>query len=403
MDGECSHHGGIMHPPLDGMKILDFSYLLPGPFGTMMLADLGADIIKVENPENPDLMRMVPPLVHGISAAYAHINRGKRSLALNLKHEEARKAVYALVREYDIVVEQFRPGVMEKLGLGYERLRDINPALIYCSLTGYGQTGSYAHRAGHDINYMALSGAESFSGKKATGPTLSGIQIADIGSGSKNLCIAVMAAYIRRLRTGEGDYIDISIFDGVFAMTAFQTSQFLGGASEPEAENELFNGGSLYDFYQTADKRYLSVGPVEPKFLAAFLNAIGMSGVIEKGVVSAEEMIEMKREVACRIAEKPLSHWIEVFSAIDACVEPVRTLGEAINAPPLCERSMIVSVRDSKNNEFRQLGSGLMFTSGTYVAKMAGCEMGSHTDEILHRLGYSDATISDLRAKGAVK
>ncbi len=392
-----------MNPPLDGMKILDFSYLLPGPFGTMLLADLGADIIKIENPENPDLMRLVPPFVHGISAAYAHINRGKRSLALNLKRKEASDVVYALVREYDIVVEQFRPGVMEKLGLGYKRLREINPALIYCSLTGYGQTGSYAHRAGHDINYMALSGVESFSGKKATGPTLSGIQIADIGSGSKNLCIAIMAAYIRRLRTGEGDYIDISITDGVFAMTAFQTSQFLAGTPEPEAESELFNGGSLYDFYQTSDARYLSVGPVEPKFLSAFLNAIGMSEVIEKGPVSAQEMIEVKREAARRIAEKPLSHWIELFTAIDACVEPVRTLGESIDAPPLSERSMIVNVRDSNNNEFCQIGNGLVFSSGRYVAKKAGCEFGAHTDEILHRLGYSDATISDLRAKGAVK
>lgn len=393
----------MMNPPLQGMKILDFSYLLPGPFGTMMLADLGADIIKVENPENPDLMRLVPPFVHGISAAYAHINRGKRSLALNLKHEEAREVVYALVREYDIVIEQFRPGVMEKLGLGYERLRGINPALIYCSLTGYGQTGSYAHRAGHDINYMALSGVESFSGRKETGPTLSGIQIADIGSGSKNLCIAVMAAYIRRLRTGEGDYADISITDGVFAMTAFQTSQFLAGGSEPAPESDFLNGGSVYDFYRTADDRYLSVGPVEPKFFAGFLQALGMGDVLQKGLLNAEQALEMKCEAARRIALKPLSHWMEVFGSVDVCVEPVRTLGEAIASPPLSERSMVVRVRDAHENEYRQAGNGLNFSSGAYVAKVAGCELGVHTDEILRQLDYSEGAISDLRAKGAVK
>lgn len=392
-----------MNPPLKEMKILDFSYLLPGPFGTMMLADLGADIIKVENPENPDLMRLVPPHIHGISAAYAHINRGKRSLALNFKHEEAREIVYALIREYDIVIEQFRPGVMEKLGLGYTRLREINPAIIYCSLTGYGQTGSYACRAGHDINYMALSGVESFSGRKQSGPTPSGIQIADIGSGSKNLCIAVLAAYIRRLRTDEGDYVDISITDGVFAMTAFQTSQFLGGGSEPSAESELFNGGSIYDFYRTSDDRYLSVGPVEPKFFTSFLHALDMGDELGIGLLSNEALSEIKRKVASRIAEKPLSYWIELFASIDACVEPVRTLGEAIAHSPLNERSMVVTLQDSHNNEYRQIANCLGFSSGAYVAKTPGCALGAHTEEILRKLGYSDEKISDLRALGAVK
>ncbi len=392
-----------MNPPLAGMKILDFSYLLPGPFATMMLADLGADIIKVENPENPDLMRLIPPFLHGISATYAHINRGKRSLALNLKCDEAREVVYALLREYDIVVEQFRPGVMERLGLGYERLKEINPALIYCSLTGYGQTGTYASRAGHDINYMALAGVESFSGRKETGPAPGGIQVADIGSGSKNLCIAVLAAYIRRLRTGEGEYIDISITDGVFAMTAFQTSQFLAGGNEPSAESEFLNGGSIYDFYRTFDGRYLSVGPVEPKFLTGFLHALEMGNVLEKGLLSAKQMREVKREIARRIAQKPLSHWLEVFASIDVCIEPVRTLGEAINNPPISERSMVVHIRDSHDNEYLQVGNGLTFSSGTYVANMPGCELGTHTDDILRRLGYSDAAISDFRKKGVVK
>jgi len=186
-----------MTPPLDGMKILDFTYLLPGPFGTMMLADLGAHIVKVENPLNPDLMRLVPPFVEGTSAAYAQVNRGKRSLALNLTVPGSADIVRRLVMEYDVVVEQFRPGVMDKYGLGYGALREINPSIIYCSLTGYGQTGTLARRAGHDINYMALSGIESYSGRKETGPAPSGIQVADLGSGSKNLCIALLAAYIK--------------------------------------------------------------------------------------------------------------------------------------------------------------------------------------------------------------
>src|SRR3990172_10956094 len=178
-----------MSKPLDGLKILDFTYLLPGPYGTMLLADMGADIIKVENCESPDIMRLMPPYVDDMSAVYAHVNRGKKSLSLNLKKPEALEIIQRLVREYDVIIEQFRPGTMDRLGIGYEHLAKINPSVIYCSITGYGQTGSYAGRAGHDINYMAVSGVESMSGRKEIGPVLTGIQVADIASGSKNLVI----------------------------------------------------------------------------------------------------------------------------------------------------------------------------------------------------------------------
>ena len=318
-----------MAEPLGGLKILDFTYLLPGPFGTMMLSDLGADIIKVENCENPDLMRVVPPYVDDISAAYLHINRGKRSLSLNLKREEAREIIYRLVREYDVVIEQFRPGTMDRLGIGYDHLREINPAVIYCSLTGYGQTGSYAMRAGHDINYMALSGNESFSGKKNAGPFLSGIQIADIASGSKNVVIGVLAAFIRRQATGLGDYIDISITDGVFSMSVFATAGYLAGGNEPKREGEFLNGGSLYDFYITADGGYLSVGPVEQKFFKTFCDTIGCPGAAETGIMNWN----VKEQIAAIIAGQPLAYWREKFRNVDACVEPVYSVAQAVSNP----------------------------------------------------------------------
>lgn len=385
-----------MNYPLHDMKILDFTYLLPGPYGSMMLADLGADIIKVENPHNPDMLRMLPPIVDEISAVYAHINRGKKSLALDLKAPQAKDIIYTLVKEYDIVIEQFRPGVLEKLGFGYEDLKNINQGIIYCSLTGYGHTGSFASRAGHDINYMALSGVESFSGKKSTGPSLHGIQIADIASGAKNMVIGILAAYIKRQKTGNGDYIDISITDGVFAMSTFTTAAYLEGYPLPMPETQILNGGSIYDYYMTADGRFLSVGPIEPKFFQSFCNAIGYIDMATTMDFSFETVQKHKRNIAVIIASKPLSYWIDVFSALDACVEPVRTLDEAINNPPLYDRDMIVNVTTMNGKKLKQIANPIKFSSDTYIAQYAGVSLGYNNDEILHAIGYNGSEIQQL-------
>lgn len=385
-----------MNYPLKGFKILDFTYLLPGPYGTMMLADLGAQIIKIENPKNPDMLRMLPPIVNGISAVYAHINRGKKSLALDLKSPEAKDIIYKLIKEYDIVIEQFRPGVLEKLGFGYNHLKTINSSLIYCSLTGYGQTGSFSQRAGHDINYMALSGVDSFSGKKTTGPSLNGIQIADIASGAKNMVIGILAAYIKRQTTGQGDYIDISITDGVFAMSAFTTAAYLEGETLPQSETQMLNGGGIYDYYATSDGRYLSVGPIEQKFFQSFCQTIGYTDILENVDFSPETVQHHKKKIAAIIASQPLSHWITTFSKVDACIEPVRTLEEAIANPPLSERDMIVSITDDKGSKFKQIGNPIKFSSENYIALSAGVQLGYNNDEILQSIGYNEHTIKKL-------
>jgi crotonobetainyl-CoA:carnitine CoA-transferase CaiB-like acyl-CoA transferase len=382
--------------PLKNLKILDFTYLLPGPYGTMMLADLGADIIKVENPNNQDMLRMLPPIVNGISAVYAHINRGKKSLALDLKSPESKNIIYKLIKDYDIIIEQFRPGVMEKLGFGYNDLNKRNPSIIYCSITGYGQTGSYSQRAGHDINYMALSGVDSFSGKKTTGPSLHGIQIADIASGAKNMVIGILAAYIKRQATGNGDHIDISITDGVFAMSAFTTAAYLEGETLPQPETQMLNGGGIYDYYTTSDGRYLSVGPIEPKFFQSFCQAIGYTDILNNIDFSPEAVLMHKKNIAKIIASKPLSYWITVFSNVDACIEPVRTLEEAIANPPLSERDMIVSITDVKGSTFKQIGNPIKFLSQNYIAQSAGVSFGYNNDEILQSIGYNKDTIEQL-------
>ncbi|HEY9162166.1 MAG TPA: CaiB/BaiF CoA-transferase family protein [Desulfomonilia bacterium] len=387
----------VKQGPLSHIKILDFSYLIPGPYGTMILSDLGADIIKVENSENPDIVRLYPPYVDGISAVYAHLNRGKKSLSLNLKKKEAREIIFKLISEYDVVIEQFRPGTMDRLGLGYEALSKINPSLIYCSLSGYGQTGSFSGRAGHDINYMALSGVESISGRRDTGPVLTGIQIADIASGSKNVIIGVLAACINRMNTGKGDYIDVSITDGVFSMSLFTIAGHLAGAVEPQREDFL-SGGALYDFYPTSDGKYLSVGPIEEKFFKVFCETIGRPDLIESGILNwnAKECV---RNI---IAEKPLAYWREKFMACDACVEPVYSVGEAIANPPLSERDMVVEVSTGKGGKVRQIGNPIKFKSGHYYAPACGVTLGYHNHEILTHLGLTEKEIKDLEMINAV-
>jgi crotonobetainyl-CoA:carnitine CoA-transferase CaiB-like acyl-CoA transferase len=383
--------------PLAGVKILDFSYLIPGPYGTMILSDMGADVIKVENSENPDIVRLLPPFVDEMSVVYAHLNRGKKSLSLNLKKSEAREIIYKLVREYDVVIEQFRPGTMERLGLGYEALSAINPSVIYCSLSGYGQTGSFSDRAGHDINYMSLSGVESISGRQATGPVLSGIQIADIASGSKNVVIGVLAACINRMNTGRGDCIDVSITDGVFSMSLFTIAGHLAGFGEPHREDFL-SGGSLYDFYATSDGKYLSVGPIETKFFKTFCETIGCPDMIETGIINWN----MKERVAKIIAGEPLSYWRDKFRDCDACVEPVYSVSEAVANPPLSEREMVVEVATMKGGTVRQIGNPIKFKSGHYYAPSCGVTLGHDNHEILSHLGFSAREIEALEACSAV-
>ncbi|RME48583.1 MAG: CoA transferase, partial [Caldilineae bacterium] len=263
-----------MPGPLASLKILDFTTLLPGPFASMMLADLGADVVRVEAPHRPDMVRLTPPFDGETSAWHALLNRNKRAIALDLKRPGAAEAVKRLVQTYDIVLEQFRPGVMERLGIGYDALRAVNPRLIYCAITGYGQTGPYRHRAGHDNNYLSLAGVMSHTGRRETGPVPLGVQVADVGGGSFGAVTGVLAAVIHRSQTGEGQFVDISMFDMSVAWNAVAVAHYLVGGENPDYESMWLNGGSFYDYYRTADGRYLSVGSLEPKFWAGFCEAI---------------------------------------------------------------------------------------------------------------------------------
>ena len=328
---------------LSGLKILDFSTLLPGPFASQILADLGAQVLRIEAPGRPDLVRNLPPFVENVSASHASLNRNKRCMALDLKQAVARDLVLELLCEYDILLEQFRPGVMQKFGLDYTTLQSRFPQLIYCSITGYGQTGAFKNRAGHDINYLALSGLASYSGRANTGPVLSATQIADIAGGSHQAVIGILAAVIHRQLSGKGQAIDISMSDCAIAMHAISGANALAADRSPEAGSEWLNGGHFYDYYETADARYLAIGSLEPQFCKLLLQTLGQQQWLQTALDPAPQaQQQFKSKLQQLIGSETLQHWRKLFDPLDACVEPVLSLQEARQLPHFQQRGDIL-------------------------------------------------------------
>ena len=386
---------------LDDLKILDFSTLLPGPYATLMLADMGAEVLKISSASRPDIVLDYPPFIGdtGVSASQAWLGRNKKTMFLNLKTGEGKAVVKELVKEYDIVLEQFRLGVMEKLGLGYEDLKAVNPKLIYCSLTGYGQTGPLRDAAGHDINYMSRSGIISQAGRRESGPSLMNFQIADIAVGSMNSVIGILAAVNYRKNTGKGQYIDVAMMDGCVPFNSLDGAGFLVSGKEPKREGERLNGGCIYDFYETKDGEYLSVGSLEPQFWSRFCTAIGREDLIE-GTVYPPNIDEVKAEIRGILKTKTRDEWVEVFSHYDACVQPVLNLKEALlEDEQVKEREMVVDVKLPLHEDVsvKQLATAVKLSECPCEYKFAGYPTGYHTKEVIEQLGMDYA---ELKAKG---
>lgn len=383
-----------------GLKVLDFTTLLPGPFATMLLADLGADVVRIEAPGRWDMGRSRPPFDDGISAGHAMLARSKRSVALDLKKPGAADIVKRLVKEYDIVIEQFRPGVMDRLGIGYEALAKENPRVVYCSLTGYGQTGPLRDRAGHDNNYLALAGVMSHSGRKAGGPVPQGVQVADIGGGSLCSIIGILAAVVARQHTGRGQYVDVSMYDAALAWNAYAAAHYLVGGTPPDYEAMPLNGGTHYDYFRTKDGRYMSVGSLEPKFWEGFCRAIGRPDFIPRVDLPGPKMDALKVEIRTMMEQKTFDEWVAIFAKEDVCVEPVLRLDEAFAHPQCAARDMVVNVPKPKGGAQQQVGFPIKFSEIRPQYKHIGCELGAHTDEVLLDTGYTATEVSALREKG---
>lgn len=383
--------------PLDKIKILDFSTLLPGPYATMTLADMGADVLWVEPVSEGDVS-----FKHRGAAMRSYLGRSKKSIAINLKDPKGRVIIEKLIEDYDVLVEQFRPGVMDRLGLSYKSLSQLNSKLIYCSITGYGQTGPLKQKAGHDINYLSLSGVSSYSGTTSEGPTLSGIQIADLAGGSMHAVTGILAAIIERQSRNIGQHIDISMLDASFALNSIHAADYLVNDNEASFQSNNLNGGGFYNYYKTKEGKYFSVGSIEPKFFKELCEAMGRMDLYNLDYLTPEAQDKIHQGLTSAFGSKTFEECVTLFENIDACVEPVLSLSEAIESQQLQNRQMVVNVPKGAKETERQAGSPLKFSNSTPIYKHTAPTRGQNTRSVLKGIGYDDGLIKDLMEQKTV-
>lgn len=387
-----------MSGPLDGVRVLDLTRLLPGGYCTQLLADLGADVVKVEEPGRGDYIRWSPPMVGSYSAAHWVLNRNKRSVTLNLKKDRGREILLELSRNADVFVEGFRPGVMAKLGLGYEEVSAVNPAIVYCSISGYGQSGPYEKRAGHDINYIGYAGVLGFTGTPDGTPVIPAVQIGDLGGGGLLPAVGILAALYRARKEGHGDYLDISMMDGVVSWLTIHAAKYFGGGAEPTWGSEVLNGSvPCYNLYRCADGKWITVGALEPQFWKAFCEAIG-----REDLVGSQFKADAIPEVQGIIGSRSRGEWLEIFAERDACVGPVSAVAEALEDPQVQHRNMVVTQTHPTGKEIPNIGSPLKLRNAPTSISRPAPELGEHNSEVLSEIGITAADLEILRDEGVV-
>jgi alpha-methylacyl-CoA racemase len=384
--------------PLDDIRILDLSRLAPGPFCSMLLGDLGADVLLIEPPPDSRAGQ------GGVPAGDAHdaLRRNKRSIVLNLRDEEARAVFYRLAESADVVLEGFRPGVVKRLAVDYETLREKNPRLICCSLSGYGQTGPYAGMVGHDINYISIGGALGMIGWPDQPPAIPMNVIADFAAGGLHAAYGILAALHARERTGRGQHVDIAMSDGVLYLLSMMVSGYLGGARVPERGATVLNGSvPHYNVYQCADGKWISLGSLEPHFWANLCRAMGREDFLPHQYDSAkrEEIFAHFRQ---QFASKTRDEWFEILKQTDICVAPVLALDEALNNPHNLARDMVIEVEQPQGGRVKQVGIATKLSETPGAVRSTSPAPGQHTDEVLASLGYDAEAVAALRARGAV-
>ncbi len=379
-----------MGAPLAGIRVLDLSRLLPGPFLSMVLADMGADVIKVEAPGMGDYLRHIPPSKGGMSGRFLAINRDKRSLVLDLKTEAGREALLRMAESADIVIESFRPGVMKRLGVDYQALKARNDNIILCSLSGYGQEGPMKTRAGHDLNFIALAGVLAMGGECGGKPMMPGTQIGDLSSALWG-ATAVLGALVGRSKNG-GQHLDISMTESALALLAAELGNLDCGTTTPTRGQESLNGGlACYGVYRTKDDKYLSVCALEPKFWLAFNEAIGRTCDVSETMADSHAQEQLRRELSDIIAGKTRDEWVKVFSQYDCCTEAVLELDE-LRAHPLHSSRNVFFTVPCDGGEVLQVRTPV----GQASAKHLAPTLGQHSAEVLTEYGFSEKEIAVL-------
>ena len=331
--------------PLQSLRVIDLTRLLPGPYCTMFLADFGAEVIKIEEPILGDYTRWEVPEAETDSAIFSSLNRNKKSITLNLKSEQGKELFRELIKTADVLVESFRPGVMDRLGLGYDTLKTINPKLIYCAITGFGQTGPYAKLPGHDMNYLSYAGLLNLQGERNQKPFPPPVQIADIGGGSLMAVIGILTAVIARQGTDKGQFIDISMLDGTVSWLQTLLPNYLVNQLQPNrGELPLSGSKACYEVYETSDQRYLSVAALEEKFWVEFCKGIERVDFIDELNSPQNKQDELKIEIGRIMKTKMLNEWLAIFANYETCISPVLTFEEMIEDPQIRDRGMIQEI-----------------------------------------------------------
>ena len=372
--------------PLAGLKCLDLSRQLPGPFCSMLLADLGVDVLVISAPNDP------------LGVGIPLIQRNKRSMTLNLKSEKGRDIFLRLAREADIVLEGFRPGVTERLGIDYNRLAAVNPRIVYCSISGYGQDGPYRNKVGHDLNYLGYAGVLGVSGGSGQPPMIMPVQVADIGGGALMGAVGILSALIGRQRTGKGQYIDIAMLDGSVVWNVFHILMYLVKGSQPERGGTQLTGHyPCYAVYETKDGKYVTVGALEPHFWRNLCEHLGVPEYIPDQFAEGARREEIFRTLRQKFLQKTRDEWVHEFESVDICFGPVNDVPEALADPQVRHRG-VVEYRDGK----LLLGSPIKLSATPPRRPEPPPAFGAHTNEVLSSLGFDESAIALLRTEGVV-
>jgi crotonobetainyl-CoA:carnitine CoA-transferase CaiB-like acyl-CoA transferase len=386
-----------MNQPLSGYRVLDLSILLPGPYCSMMMADLGAEVIKVEPPKTGDYIRETNPV------AYQTLNRNKKSLTLNLKQAKGREVFYRLAEGADVILEGFRPGVTARLGIDYEKIRPVNPKIIYCSISGYGQTGPYRDRVGHDINYLGVAGVMSLSGEPGGEPVINnGVAVVDLCS-SMFAFGGILVSLMQRAQTGVGQYIDVSMTDCILSWMTSEASRYLIGGWVPQ-RGERRRGE--YGVFPTQDGKFITLGVYEDKFWTALCNSLGLEDALKDPRFSTiHERLKNREAIALLLKDafrsRTQEEWIKLLSPLDVPCGPLHTLDQVFSDPQVQARNMLAEVM-TPSGKLRYVGFPLKFSGMTAEIRHPAPKLGEQNQDILRSLNYSEEAISDLRREGVI-